>query len=75
MPTSQNTTDREPEGLLPDYSRVFKRLCHVAALSKHGKITQCVESLVLAVLSIDPKLEAAEPKAVLGVKRHVSSAM
>jgi hypothetical protein len=53
MPTPEN------------YSRLFRNLAHMVALSRDIQITGVVDSLVTTVLTIDPTLEASHPSHVV----------
>ena len=54
------TTDEDPpkptlEG--PAYDRAFRRLCHLAALSRDSKTREALEELVLTTLCLDASVE------------------
>lgn len=43
---------------LPDYSRVFNRLCHLVALSRDGKTAEVADHIIQTALVIDPQPRA-----------------
>lgn len=53
-----------------DFSRIFNRLCHVAALTREGKTRAAVDSLVATVLALDP---AFTPLTALNIRDAINS--
>lgn len=53
--TTQPSTQSQDTSVT-NYSRVFKRLCHMAALTKEGKERKAIDNLVLTTLAIDDEL-------------------
>lgn len=48
-----------------DFPEVFSRLCHMAALSKEGKIKAAIDNLVLTIFAISERDDLSNAKQVV----------